>query len=245
MTNWRFIPIWQIPQTTHQLGFQICLLQILKPYLANALKQRPSTALLLSRTLESTMSADQIIKTVPFSHRSARTKELFKRGIEVQKILKSSPALDINFESPHSEITLLSRNFDIPYLLARQLVSHPHLEPFYLLVPAAHVQWHIKKSWADADGWIRIPYLNIDRPWVFGANVHSVGSARVNADTVFVDLVVSPDLRISGVLPKDKRWVSRRSDFPFMAATQKRASARDQWRQKHLLKRPEVRNTYQ
>jgi hypothetical protein len=201
--------------------------------------------------------ADQIIKSVPFSHKSARAKELFRKGIEVQKILQSKRILsanlskDINLEIPqHSEITHLSKTYEIPYLLARQLVLHPRLDPFYLLIPAEYVKWHIKKSLADEDGWIRIPCLGIDEPWVFWSNVSSVGCARVSAQTVHVDLIVGPDLGVSDDIPKNGRCISAMKDPTSRWKAQINASHRDEWRRsnprcrlKPALKRPAVRIT--
>lgn len=180
------------------------------------------------------------MKTVRFAHKSALVRDLFKKGIQLSTHLKTNPILNVDFEDPTSEASVLSRNYGVPSLLARQLVLHPNLSPFYLIVPSSQVKWHNKKSSADLDGYIRIPCLGIDRPWIFGANVRDISGVRANADTIFVDLLVDPDYRVSISKPKNGPCISRHDDKRLWRATEGRARKRDMWvgQRKGRLLRP-------
>lgn len=137
------------------------------------------------------------------SHKSKYIKELIKQGIQVSEFFRRNPDFgkekvgDLGLLVPSSQITALCEKFEIPFLLAKQIVNNPDPGPFYLIIPKEHLHFHLKKSNLDEDSYVRIPWLKLKLYYPFDAKVRSVESARANHDTLFMDVLEEPDLRVN------------------------------------------------
>jgi hypothetical protein len=177
---------------------------------------------------------DMFSKTLKFSHHSAFIKRLFKTALEVAQYIKAHPDISelsgssFDLSQPLSKETLLESRFSIPYFLAHQIVNNPKLHPFYLVIPSAGVHWKNKKDFSDQDGYLRIPCLQFEKPFVWGRNVLNVLAARANADTLFLDIQVTPDYHRPQ--PKNGKMRSLMTDRALVKKIERREIRKDLWR---------------
>jgi hypothetical protein len=173
-------------------------------------------------------------KTLKFSHDSALIKQLFKKGLEVVQYINTYPDISnlagtsIDLSQPLSNESLLESHFSIPYFLAHQIVNNPKLCPFYLVIPSASVHWKSKKSLTDQDGYLRIPCLQFEKPFIWGQNVLGVLGARANSDTLFLDIQISPDFNMQR--PKNGKGRSLMADRALVNKIERREIRKDEWR---------------